>query len=182
MRSLRNSLGTCGAKNQGSPASHRSVPRNQEYSRYLETVEPISKNKAFFETGTESFFRPEIYRVKQRVKGLVKGLNSGDTFRWNNIVVPCGLKNTYPVGQSVLINEQKTEKCVDAQDVLKTILKYQYGAGAENLITKETEIIFSKKTGRIRRVMRGAKLLGTVRANDGMFILVLMALVNYKST
>lgn len=86
------------------------------------------------------------------------------------MVVPCGLKNTYPIGQSVLITERKTEKCVDAKDVLKTILQYQYGAGAEKLITEDAEIIFSKKTGRIRRVMAGAKLIGTVRANDGFFI------------
>lgn len=138
----------------------------KKYNKYLETVEPISKSKAFFETGSESFFRPEIYRVKQRIKGLT----SGDTFRWNNMVVPCGLKNTYPIGQSVLINERKTKRCADAQEVLKTILQYQYGAGAQKMIAGDTEIVHSRNTGRIRRVMRGAKLLGTVRANDGMFI------------
>ena len=141
--------------------------RMRKYNRYLETVVPVSCKKAYFETGSESRHRPEIFRVKQRVKQM----NPDDVFEWQGIKVPGGLSGTYPVGQCVLIDDAgESKKCADSRDTVKTVLEYQYGAGAEKVISKDVEIIHSKSTGRIRTIVKGGNLLGTLRANDGLFI------------
>lgn len=138
----------------------------KKYNKYLETVEPISRRKAYFETGVESRGRPEIYRVKQRIKEL----NQESTFRWQNINVPQGLKNTYPMGQSILITKLNVKVTPDPRHIVKMTLEYQYGRGAENIITKDTNIELSKSTGRIKHITIGKILLGTMRAHDGLFI------------
>lgn len=43
-----------------------------ENKKYLETYEPISKNKAFFYTGSHSIHRPLIYRYHERLKKRYK--------------------------------------------------------------------------------------------------------------
>ncbi|MFH1432994.1 MAG: tRNA guanosine(15) transglycosylase TgtA [archaeon] len=138
----------------------------RKYNKYLETVEPISRKKAYFETGIESRYRPEVYRVKERVKEL----NEDETFEWQKIKIPCGLKNVYPIGQSLLVEGKDTEIKPDPETIVKTTLKYQYGKGAEIMISKDTQIVHSKNTGRIRSITKGNTLLGTLRAHDGLFI------------
>lgn len=141
--------------------------RMRKYNKYLETVVPITCKKAYFETGTESKYRPDVFRVKQRVGRM----NCDEGFVWLGINVPRGLCGTYPVGQCVLIDDAgEYRKCADSRDTVKTVLEYQYGRGAEKIISKDVEIVHSKSTGRIRTVVKDGNLLGTLRAHDGLFI------------
>lgn len=54
-------------------------------------------------------------------------------------------------------------------DKLKAIGRYQWGPGAEKLL-EGTELEISRSTGRVRRILRGKKILATVRAEDGFII------------
>ncbi len=53
---------------------------------------------------------------------------------------------------------------------LRSLLIYQYGKGAETILEGDISFEVSRKTGRLRRAYHGDSLLGTVRAEDGLFI------------
>ena len=140
--------------------------RIRKYNKYLESVAPITGKKAYFECGPESRHRPEVHRVKQRVKEM----KHDDVFSWNGIDVPRGLGIMSPVGQSMIVGKRSYERCADPRENVKCVLEYQYGRGAGKTISKDVEIVHSKSTGRIRSVVLGRDMLGTVRAHDGLFI------------
>jgi len=55
---------------------------------------------------------------------------------------------------------------------IRRIADYQLGKGAGNaLFPDNTDVVFSKRTGRIRHVYLKRKLLATLRPTDGMFSL-----------
>lgn len=135
-----------------------------KYKKYLEEQVPVGGKSALFELGTETKGRPEVYRVKQRTK-----LMPTKDMTWLGIAVPSALSYVYPVGQSVQINDSRTIP-EDAKVIVKGILSYQYGPKAAALIDDSVSISRSRKTNRIRHVMKGDTLLGTIRASDGMFV------------
>lgn len=55
---------------------------------------------------------------------------------------------------------------------IRAIADYQFGRGVgEALFPDDVEIVFSKRTGRIRHVYCGGELLVTLRPTDGLFSL-----------
>lgn len=57
---------------------------------------------------------------------------------------------------------------------IRKIADYQLGKGAGNaLFPDNVDVVFSKRTGRIRHVFFKRKLLATLRPTDGMFSLTL---------
>jgi len=57
---------------------------------------------------------------------------------------------------------------------IRAVADYQLGRGAgEALFPNRVKVVFSKRTGRIRHIYLGAKLLATLRPKDGMFSLTL---------
>lgn len=55
---------------------------------------------------------------------------------------------------------------------IRSIADYQFGKGVgENLFPENVEIVYSRKTGRIRHVYANEKLLATLRPRDGLFSL-----------
>ncbi len=66
----------------------------------------------------------------------------------------------------------------DRQETLtriRAIADYQLGRGAgEALFPNRVEVVFSRRTGRIRHIYLVGKLLATLRPKDGMFSLTLI--------
>lgn len=57
---------------------------------------------------------------------------------------------------------------------VRAIADYQLGRGAgEALFPDRISVVFSRRTGRIRHIYLGGKLLATLRPRDGMFSLTL---------
>ncbi|NOR84616.1 tRNA guanosine(15) transglycosylase TgtA [archaeon] len=139
----------------------------QKHNKYLSKQEPISKKRAYFYLGPESKNRPEIYAVKQRIKRV--NINIG-TYKWMGLNVPSGMHMTYPFGQCVIPGFYKPKYKIDSKDTVRSILQFQFGKDAKNIITNTTMIEKSKKTKRIRRIWDNKTLLGTLRAHDGFFI------------
>ncbi|MCK4808084.1 MAG: tRNA-guanine transglycosylase, partial [Candidatus Aenigmarchaeota archaeon] len=52
----------------------------------------------------------------------------------------------------------------------RSVLMYQYGGGAEKILYGDIKLEVSRKTGRLRRIYVGKEILGTIRAEDGMFV------------
>jgi 7-cyano-7-deazaguanine tRNA-ribosyltransferase len=125
--------------------------------------EKMSKSSAFFYSGNESNFRPEVIDAQARAKKL--GKSSKHPF-WQS--VPLGLRSTYPFAQSITPGGSKYPCCKPTKQI-KTILDYQFGRGASKKFTS-LQLEVSKKTNRIRRVRKNGKLLGTVRPSDGLFV------------
>ncbi|MCK4967890.1 MAG: tRNA-guanine transglycosylase, partial [Candidatus Aenigmarchaeota archaeon] len=139
----------------------------QKHNKYLSKQEPVSKKRAYFYLGNKSKKRPEIYAAKQRLKWIDLGIG---TYKWLNLNVPSGMHMTYPFGQSIIPGYYKPKYKIDAKDTIKTILQYQFGTNAKDIITNKTRIEKSEKTKRIRRIWDDKILLGTLRAHDGFFI------------
>ncbi len=57
--------------------------------------------------------------------------------------------------------------------VLKAVLRYQYGAGAEEVLGGPVAVERSERTGRMRHVYVGGKMVATIRASDGFLVLTL---------
>ena len=53
---------------------------------------------------------------------------------------------------------------------VRSVLMYQYGKGAEDILYGDIKFEISRKTGRLRRIYIGKDILGTIRAEDGMFV------------
>ncbi len=51
-----------------------------------------------------------------------------------------------------------------------SVLMYQYGQGAEKILFGDIRLEVSRKTGRLRRIYVDKDILGTIRAEDGMFV------------
>jgi len=58
-------------------------------------------------------------------------------------------------------------------EVLRSIAIYQFGPGAERFIPDNVEVVFSKRTGRIRYVLVEGRRIATLRASDCTFALSL---------
>jgi len=59
-------------------------------------------------------------------------------------------------------------------DKLRSVASYQLGKGTgEILFNRDTMVVHSPNTGRMRHLYRSQKLLATLRANDGMFALAI---------
>jgi len=57
---------------------------------------------------------------------------------------------------------------------LRAIADYQFGPGAgEALFPDDVQVIRSRRTGRIRHIRHGGKLLATLRASDGQLALTI---------
>lgn len=62
----------------------------------------------------------------------------------------------------------------NALQKIRSIADYQFGRGVgEKLFPNDVEIVYSKRTGRIRHVYLGEKMLATLRPTNGLFSLTI---------
>jgi len=155
----------------------------------IEVFDPVTKGSAFFYSGVESFYRPEAIRARERLKKRVRF--AGEKLKPVFGPVPEGLMVTYPFGQSEfpeniekevleltrkefygLKQKKYLKRDWSDLDVVRVVADYQFGSGVgEKLFNEEVLVERSKRTGRIRRVHKGGKVVGTLRASDGLLVL-----------
>jgi uncharacterized protein with predicted RNA binding PUA domain len=57
---------------------------------------------------------------------------------------------------------------------IRSIADYQFGRGVgKELFPEDVRIVYSKRTGRIRQIFLGEKILATLRPRDGLFSLTI---------
>ena len=62
----------------------------------------------------------------------------------------------------------------NALQKIRSIANYQFGGGVgRKLFPSEVRIVYSKRTGRIRHIYLGEKMLATLRPTDGFFSLTI---------
>ena len=62
----------------------------------------------------------------------------------------------------------------NALQKIRSIANYQFGRGVgRKLFPNEVRIVYSKRTGRIRHIYLGEKMLATLRPTDGLFSLTI---------
>lgn len=126
----------------------------KEYE-YFKHKDPVRKRTAFFKTSELSNKRPDIKRAVNNMK-----------------IIPRGLDQTWPFGQSIGINWNYNKKTVNDLERLRTIADYQFRKGAgKQLFPNNIRIEKSKKTEKIRRAWLGNELLCTLRPQDGFLAL-----------
>lgn len=63
---------------------------------------------------------------------------------------------------------------MDVLQKIRSIADYQFGKGVgRNLFPSEVRIVHSKRTGKVRHIYMGAKLLATLRPTTGLFVLTI---------
>ncbi len=139
----------------------------KKYKNYFMEKDMATKRSAFLYGGEESALRPEVLRAKEKLKN-VKSKKYFVKQPFGKI--PAELRSVYPFGQSIMpfYNEKSLSK-IKPEQRIKAVLDYQFGKGAGNLV-KDYEMEISRKTGRIKRIYSGESLIGTFRANDGVFL------------
>ena len=116
--------------------------------------------------GKESDYRPEVVRAKQ----WMKRISSKQSYNRKPFgKAPIGLKNTYPFSQSVIPGEDDSKVKAKPEQMFAATIDYQFGKGASKKF-KGAKIETSKKTGRLRRVWKNKKILGTMRTYDNFFV------------
>jgi predicted RNA-binding protein (TIGR00451 family) len=62
----------------------------------------------------------------------------------------------------------------NALQKIRSIADYQFGRGVgRKLFPREVKIVYSKRTGKIRHIYLGQKMLATLRPTDGLFSLTI---------
>lgn len=149
------------------------------YKSKIERYDPTDKKSAFFYSGVESSMRPEVVRLKRRLKRV-----SSDHYISKPPfgLIPYELKGVYPFAQSVIpeylekrggergeaVAKRKFE--VSDESIVRKIVDYQFGRGASRFFDR-ISVERSKRTGRMRYVYSRGKLIGTLRPSDGFIVL-----------
>ena len=201
-------------KARSHPYLFKAYRRILEYSEILEKYEDLSKKSTFFYFDRYSDSTPYITRLsnfsksigdgnpvilgdehwhpgRPHERGLKAAYESSDRpflLKWQNMLVPLELDETYPVEQIISAGGQvpAAENVTSLQETplsetklrdfdihrVRTIADYQFGIGiGERLFPDETVVTRSRNTGRIRGIFLAGKLLATLRAHDGFFTL-----------
>lgn len=132
----------------------------------LEVREPFSKSSGLHYSGPETYFRPEVIRARERVRGLVTGRRVRRGLYGS---IPLGLKYTYPFGQTIFPYEGDVRGEPSDEELVSSILAYQFHPSLKEL-GRGVKIRRSRKTGMPREVIRGGATIGFIRASDGMFL------------
>jgi len=70
------------------------------------------------------------------------------------------------------VHGEKMSKIHDVLRKIRSIANYQFGKGVgERLFPNNVEVVFSKRTKRVRQILLNGKRLATLRAKDGLFTL-----------
>jgi 7-cyano-7-deazaguanine tRNA-ribosyltransferase len=138
----------------------------KKYKKYFYEFDNFPKKRGLFYFGEESKLRPEILKARERLKRISikdKLINKKPFGK-----VPKNLLPAYPFYQSEVVEEGKKEAKINWIKFLKLILEYQFGKGAyKNFKGIQLEIA---STGKLRRVWKDGKLLGTISAETGFFL------------
>lgn len=139
----------------------------RKYRGYFLKNDMVTKRSAFFYSGIESKYRPEVLRAKEwkkRVKTkkyFIKRLFGR---------IPIELFGVYPFYQSIIPDYKEIKPLkIPEKTVIRAVLDYQFGKDAGKLL-KDFEVEKSKKTGRIKRIWKNKTVLGIIRAHDGFFL------------
>ena len=152
----------------------RTHPRLQEalfyalkkYGDYIEEFDPVTKPSAFFYSGPESNYRPEVLRAKKWLK-RVKAKRF--FFKKPFGSVPIGLKYVYPFGQSMIPGEEEVKDEPTDEEQIKQTIEFLFGEDASRYF-EDIGVTRSKNTGMIRKVFVKGKFVGSIRPSDGFFI------------
>lgn len=135
----------------------------QKHMPWLRSLDLSTKPCGLFYSGVESSFRPEVLNAKERLKRV------GSEEKIDHPLfglIPVGLLEIYPFGQSIGFGEVDRSIHVADLDKLRQMADYQFGEGAGSLIPDNVVIKKSRKTKRIRWVYHKKELFLTVRASD----------------
>ena len=73
------------------------------------------------------------------------------------------------------LREDSMDDKPKALQKIRSIADYQFGGGVgRKLFPNEVRIVYSKRTGRIRHIYLGEKMLATLRPTDGLFSLTIL--------
>ncbi len=161
----------------------------RKYKKFLDKFEPASRLKGTFYFDDLSTIRP-TFRLAARKARRVK---SKRTFRWLKYDIPHELRYTYPFAQTISPEttsesweNKERVKNIDSEEeaieIVRAVILYQYGVDVAPIFkTMNLHIEFSKVSGAIRRIYDGDKLLGTMRAQDGLFVPTLYFFMRVES-
>ena len=128
--------------------------------------EPAYRYKTPIKTGLESDNRPIFSK-------LANSFKSGDMTHPYFGKVPNHLSETYPFHPGLLQDDIEGWKMQEWDvDRVQTILNYQFGEGfGKNLTSRETELVVSRKTKRLRNLLLNGEHVASLSHRRGMFIL-----------
>ncbi|MFH0859962.1 MAG: tRNA guanosine(15) transglycosylase TgtA [Candidatus Altiarchaeota archaeon] len=143
------------------PRVFESLDTMLKHNRWLSTLDPITKDRAFYVTGPESRKRTEVVNAKARLKYV----SSDDLVELPAFgKVPAALLELHPFST---LAESST---ADDLSKFKAILEYQFRAEADTVLPKKIKLKRSKTSGRLRYAYHGKEMIAAVRAKDGFII------------
>lgn len=150
-------------------ALHAGLRRHRPF---LESVDPITKRSALFYSGPETRARPEVTRARRLAKERLMPCPTYHHPLYGE--VPEAASACYPFGQTELpksleVRIQGTGSEIDPRETVRASIDLQFGRGCGEAY-EPFEIRRSRRTGRIREIRRGQKLLGVFRAKDFQFL------------
>lgn len=205
-------------KARSHPYLFKAYKRILEYSEILEKYEDLSKKGTFFYFDRYTDRTPYLKRLgdfsERRGRSSGEPVILGDEhwhpgrphdkilksayensdrpffLKWQNMLVPLELDETYPVEQIISAggDEQPPEQPTSLIDLplpeskfrdfdigrVRVIADYQFGYGTgHKLFPDSTVVTRSRNTGRIRGIFLEGKLLATLRAHDGFFTMTI---------
>ncbi len=140
------------------PNLYESYKIIKKYADFIEKFEPFTKRSGFSYTGPETVYRPLYNRVKSRITQVTGGTFTHPVFGQ----VPLSLSQTYPFHTDAVFD-------LEDKELIKGIIVYQFGPGAEPLSDNIT--ISYGRTGKVRHIYQDKTLLATLRPMDGLFVL-----------
>ncbi|MBN2251815.1 MAG: tRNA guanosine(15) transglycosylase TgtA [Candidatus Altiarchaeota archaeon] len=133
---------------------------------WLAEADPITKRSGFSLQGEESGGRTEVVNAKKRLE-RVDSINKAVFPAFGE--VPWELSEIYPYNSLKDLVEYVGCKTTDLEKI-RTLMDYQFGKGAGELIPEKARIKRSRKTGRIRWIYEGKDMIAAVRASDHYII------------
>lgn len=149
------------------PALYQAYKTMVSKYTFFEKKECMTKKHPFMYFEKTSLRNPYVKRAINRATKI----KSKQHFLWYGKKIPDGLCIRHPFSSSIPAGEQnKTFSHTKPRELVRRALQFQYGEKAEGILLKNSRMEVSKKTGRVRRAFTGDDLLGTIRANDGVFV------------
>jgi 7-cyano-7-deazaguanine tRNA-ribosyltransferase len=141
---------------------------------YISKQDPLTK-KHFFYLSDFSKQRPEVERVRERIKSIKGKKTEMKPFG----KIPEAIFECYPFSQTILPEKMQMPKTKNSIEKLKAVSQYWFGV---NIFKDNMKIDVSRRTHKIRAVYDDNRLFASVRAQDFMILLHEGAKVLYKKT
>lgn len=131
----------------------------------IDDVYPLAQNESpqTIDQDAEKFVREHLKAIIDTYSEVIISEKVMDAFDlWHEMYVSHENLMMVPPSSELVTDKQKVEYMAD----------YQFGVGSgKALFDGDTDIVRSKKTGKIRHIYSGEELIATVRARDGVLVL-----------